>query len=149
MGMLTPKKAAKNWNVESCTRQFEKLCGKAFTRRAGTNIPGLGNLISHYNHSKYETRPLQEALIEAYSEDEYLFGGSRLHTALSGADVKVAVTSTSAAGSAVVLANYNRLCSEKRECSWSLYYPQRLSTEVDLGSLRGYTQGCSLKGEKL
>lgn len=29
-------------------------------------------------------------------------------------DIKVAVTATSAAGSAVVLANYNRLCLDKR-----------------------------------
>ena len=81
----------------------------------GTNIPGLGPLITHYNHSKYETRPLQEALMEAFSEEEYLFGGSRPHASVSDTDVKVAVTSTSAAGSVVVIANYNRLCSEKRK----------------------------------
>ena len=114
-GIVALGLAAKNWNVEVCTRQFEGLCNKAFTRRAYSNIPGLGHFISHYNHSQYETRPLQEALVEAYSEDEYLFGGSRPHATLSGTDVKVAVTSTSAAGSAVVFANYNRLCAEKCE----------------------------------
>ena len=112
-GIIALGLAAKNWTVERCTQQFESLCGKAFTRRAWTNIRGLGHLISHYNHSQYETRPLNEALIEAYSGDEYLFGGSRPHATLSGTDVKVAVTTTSASGSAVVLSNYNRLCSEK------------------------------------
>ena len=115
-GLIALGLASKNWSFEHCTTQFEGLCRKAFTKRSGTNIPGLGHLINHYNHSKYETRPLQEALIEAYSEEEYLFGGTRPHATLS--DIKVAVTSTSAAGSAVVFANYNRLCSEK--CKYSV-----------------------------
>ena len=51
--------------------------------------------------------------MEAFSEEEYLFGGSRPYASLSDTDLKVAVTSTTAAGSAVVIANYNRSCSEK------------------------------------
>lgn len=67
-----------------------------------------------YNHSKYETQPLEEALISAFSDEEYLFGGSRPQETFA-ADVKVAVTTTSAAGSPVILTNYNRICDEKRE----------------------------------
>lgn len=104
--------AAKNWSVEECTHHFEALCKKAFTRRTGGNIPGVGWLVDNFNHSKYETRPLEEALTGAYSETEYLFGGSRPHASY-GTDIKVAVTATSAGGSAVVFANYNRLCGEK------------------------------------
>ena len=72
----------------------------------------MGWLVDNYNHSRYETRPLEEALITAFSEDEYLFGGPRPNTAYSS-DVKVAVTATTAAGVPVVFANYNRLCEEK------------------------------------
>ena len=106
--------AAKNWSLEECIRHFEDMCKRAFTRRIGSNVPGLGWLVDNYNHSRYETRPLDDALISAYSKEEYLFGGTRPHSSY-GTDVKVAVTATSAAGSAVVLANYNRLCGEKRE----------------------------------
>ena len=91
----------------------EHLCKRAFTPRTGSNVPGVGWLVDNYNHSKYETRPLEEALKSAYSDNEYLFGGARPH-ASNGTDLKVAVTATSAAGSAVVFANYSRLCGEKR-----------------------------------
>ena len=112
-GLIALGLVAKNWSVEECTRYFEDLCKKAFTRRTGSSIPGIGWFIENYNHSKYETRPLEDALIGAYSEKEYLFGGARPYASY-GAEVKVAVTATSAAGSAVIFANYNRLCAEKR-----------------------------------
>ena len=112
-GLIALGLAAKDWSVEQCTRHFEDLCKQAFTRRTGGNVPGFGWVVDNYNHSKYKTRPLEEALISAYSENEYLFGGSRPHASY-GTDVKVAVTATSASGSAVVLANYNRLCGDKR-----------------------------------
>ena len=112
-GLIALGLAAKNWSVEECTHHFEALCKKAFTRRTGGNTPILGWFVDNYNHSKYETRPLEEALISAYSETEYLFGGPR-PSASYGTEVKVAVTATSSGGSAVVLANYNRLCGEKR-----------------------------------
>ena len=75
-------------------------------------MPVAGWLINNYNHSKYETRPLEEALIKSFSENEYLFGGPRPHTL--GTDIKVAVTAMSSAGDPVLFANYNRVCSEKR-----------------------------------
>ena len=77
-------------------------------------MPGIGWFIDNHHHSKYKTRPLQEALISAFSEHEHLFGGSRPH-AFYGTDIKVAVTATSASGSAVVLANYNRICGDKSQ----------------------------------
>jgi hypothetical protein len=63
-----------------------------------------------HHHSKYETQPLQEALIDAYKQS-YLFGGPREKH--SRDNLKVAVTSTSTAGNVIVLANYNRPCREK------------------------------------
>lgn len=91
---------------------FVDLCDQAFTARIGASIPGISWLVENYNHSKYETRPLQEALMEAFSEDEYLFGGPR-DTESYNSSIKVGVTATSTAGSAVVLSNYNRACAKK------------------------------------
>jgi hypothetical protein len=103
-----------NWSVGECITHFEELCDKAFTRRVGGNIPGLGWFIDNYNHSKYETQPLEEALKSAFTETQYLFGGPRT-TDVPNCDIKVGVTATSSAGSSVLLTNYNRLCAEKCE----------------------------------
>lgn len=63
------------------------------------------SLISH-NFSKYRTKPLEEGLKAAFS-DQPLFGGQHSgHHSL----VKVAVTSTTESGEkALLVANYNRL----------------------------------------
>ena len=66
-----------------------------------------------HRHSKYETQPLQEALIDAYKHS-YLFGRPREEH--SRDIIKVAVTPTSTAGNVIVLANYNRPCQEKCKC---------------------------------
>lgn len=76
-------------------------------------------LVDSYNHSKYETAPLREALQTAFTSDQYLFGGQRYdQTPLSG--VKVAVTTTLLSMSPVVVANYNRQsddkCKKKESC---------------------------------
>lgn len=101
-----------DWSVDECIDHFERLCYKAFTGRAGGNIPLIGWLVDNYHHSMYETGPLEEALISAFSKDQCLFGGRRTSTISS--PVKVAVTATSvASGTPIVLANYNRTCTEK------------------------------------
>lgn len=78
-------------------------------------MPLVGWLVENYMHSRYDTRPLQDALIEVFGDSQYLFGGQREAKEAGGMEVKVAVTATSAAGSSVVFANYNRLCLDKRE----------------------------------
>ena len=101
-----------NWTVPTCIQNFEEFCEKAFTRRIGGNLPLIGRIVDNYNHSKFETAPLQEALQATYSNDQYLFGGRRpLQASMSS--LKVAVTATNASNAAVVLANYNRRCDEK------------------------------------
>lgn len=90
------------------------------------SVPGLGWIMSNYNHSKYETQPLQEALLEAFGENQYLFGGQRAETGAINA--KVAVTATSSAGTSILLANYNRLCSEK--LPYEFYRPERHIEEL-------------------
>ncbi|KAL8723905.1 MAG: hypothetical protein Q9181_007090 [Wetmoreana brouardii] len=122
-GIIALGLVAKRWSVETCTSHFETLCRNAFTKRTGTSIPGIGFLVSYYNHSKYETRPLEEALIEAYGDEEFLFGGSRFSDGGEVNNVKVAVVSTAATNSPVVLTNYNRSCYEKRK-------PRSIGNEV-------------------
>lgn len=113
-GLIALGLAAKNWTVEECINHFEQLCERAFTLRTFGDVPGLGWFVENHHHSRYETGPLQDALIDAFSKDAYLFGGPRPSVS-SGSAVKVAVVTTSATtGTAVVLSNYNRLCSEKR-----------------------------------
>jgi hypothetical protein len=109
-GIIALGLGAKNWSVDECISYFRKLCVQAFTRRSGTNIPGMSPIIESIHRSKYETRPLQEALQEAFTEDMYLFGGS----GHSNSRTKVAVTATTS-GSTSVLANCNRYCSGKRK----------------------------------
>jgi patatin-like phospholipase/acyl hydrolase len=112
-GIIALGLVANDWSVSQCTQRFQELCSKAFTSRTGSNIPGIGFIVEMHNHSRYETQPLQEALIDAYDQ-HYLFGGERKRKSRSPSfEVKVAVTSTSTAGNAMVLANYNRPCREK------------------------------------
>jgi hypothetical protein len=98
--------------VRECILNFEELCEMAFTRRSGGNIPIVSWFVDNYNHSKYETKSLDNALQRAFPPEQYLFGGRRLEQ--SGiSPVKVAVTTTVTSNSSVVLSNYNRRCDEK------------------------------------
>lgn len=91
--------------MTECMDKFKSLCRPSFTPRKFYGIPGLGALVEAHHHSKYETKPLEEALMGTFSHGN-LFGGHKLgdqHT------TKVAVVATRAAGlKAVVLSNYNR-----------------------------------------
>lgn len=107
--------------VAQCAHSFESLCKQAFTARKGINVPGISKLVEHYNQSKYETHPFEEALKLAFNDKQYLFGGQREES--DRIDINVAVTTTSAAGSSVVLSNYNRLCLEKRKSQVCTFNP--------------------------
>jgi patatin-like phospholipase/acyl hydrolase len=109
-GLVALGLGVKNWPVELCASHFEKLCLQAFTPREFHNVPVLEQLttLSHKS-SKYKTRPLKEALKEAFQDDQ-LFGGVCEDARYQR---KVAVVSTSETGQrAVILTNYNRLQRE-------------------------------------
>jgi hypothetical protein len=113
-GVIALGLGARHWSVEECAEKFENICTQAFTRRVGGNIPGISWFVDNLK-SKYQTRPLQplqRALIDEFSASQSLFGGRRPKH-LSGHDIKVAVTATSQGDQTVVLANYNRQCSER------------------------------------
>ena len=117
-GIIALGLTARNWSVEECTHQFEDLCRQVFTKRIGSNLPGVSWLVENFHHSRYETRPLQKALMNAFQNPELLFGGTRSHS--PGNPIKVAITATSHAGQPAVFANYNRPCT--RKCAWSINY---------------------------
>ena len=79
----------------------------------------MSMIVESLHHSKYETEPLQQALQQAFSKDDFLFGGPRMINHRT----KVAVTATNS-GSVSVLANYNRNCVDKRE------FPVRLKCTI-------------------
>ncbi|KAF1956454.1 hypothetical protein CC80DRAFT_516035 [Byssothecium circinans] len=122
LGLVT-----RNWTVQECIVRFEELCVTAFTRRTGGNIPLVSWLVDNYNHSKYETKSLHEALQSAFPSHQYLFGGRRTDQ-LWTTPVKVAVTAVGASNSAMVLANYNRRCDEK--LSYQFQRPENMQWEL-------------------
>ena len=74
---------------------------------------------NHY-HSAFKTKPLVDVLIQNFGNedgDDYLFGVNRCERG----EVKVAVTTASAAGSVFVLANYNRESHSRRKLVISCY----------------------------
>jgi hypothetical protein len=117
-GLIALGLGAMNWSVDECAESFENMCRTAFIRRTGSTLPGIGFLVDNYNHSKYETRGLEQTLKNAFTEDENFFGGRRLR--VSNSNLKVAITATSLAGqAAIVFGNYNRICEEKRQSTGS------------------------------
>ncbi|KAF9892309.1 hypothetical protein FE257_002086 [Aspergillus nanangensis] len=108
-GIIALGLGASGYSVNDCISSFRALCHKAFTKRKGIGIPVVEQLVRASNHSKFETKPIEEALQKFYGED-YLFGGAR--QSLSSTSLrritKVAVISTTTTASVTVLANYNR-----------------------------------------
>jgi hypothetical protein len=110
-GIIALSLAAKGWSVEECTQKFESLCHKAFQERMLAKDPVIGKLVRVFNHSLYETRAIEGALKEAFTEDLNLFGGASQNTGMP--KIKVAVTAA-AVSSCVVLSNYNRFPETSR-----------------------------------
>jgi patatin-like phospholipase/acyl hydrolase len=96
----------RNWTIDKCIHEFQKLCSEAFTPRAMHNIPNLREIETFNHGSIYKTKQLHEALKKALGEGT-LFGGKR--NEYTTFTPKVAVTSTNDQGrKAVLIANYNR-----------------------------------------
>ncbi|THC94944.1 hypothetical protein EYZ11_005583 [Aspergillus tanneri] len=119
-------------SVQDCTVAFRSLCHEAFTKRKGIGVPGIGQIISASKHSQFETRPLEYALRTFYGEDR-LFGGPRqgINSACLRRLTKVAVPTTTTAGSVTVLANYNRH-SAVDELSYRFYRSEKPENEMKI-----------------
>ncbi|KAI1124855.1 hypothetical protein F5Y10DRAFT_284739 [Nemania abortiva] len=131
-GLVALGLASMNWTVDQCIEQFEGLCNQAFTRRTGSTLPLVGHLVDHHHHSKYQTKTLESALKEAYTDDMQLFGGERLPESSSW-QVKVAVTATALAGNKTyVLSNYNGHRESQKSNHYHFQRPQLYSTELKI-----------------
>ncbi|OCK84171.1 hypothetical protein K432DRAFT_289452 [Lepidopterella palustris CBS 459.81] len=126
-GVIALGLATRNWSVEECLGQFERICMESFSHRAGRDIPGIGWLVESINNCKYDSHSTEKALQEAFSDSQYLFGGPRPSNP-SEFHVKAAVLATTPGGNPVVLANYNRQSRDR-----SLYHfcrSENLATEL-------------------
>ncbi|KAI1740057.1 hypothetical protein F4680DRAFT_465847 [Xylaria scruposa] len=131
-GIIALGLASMNWTVDKCIEQFENLCDQAFTRRTGSMIPLVSHLIEHHHHSKYQTKTLESALKEAFTDDIHLFGGERLPESAHW-QVKVAVTATALAGNKTyVLSNYNGYRENQKSSYYHFQRPQLYSTELKI-----------------
>ena len=108
--------------MSHCITEFVRLCNRAFTPREFDKVAGLTQAATLNHGSRYKTKPLHDALREAFGEEQ-LYGGPR--KAFNAYDTKVAVTATSGTGQrAVVLANYSR--QEENEPNYKFEFPHDL-----------------------
>ncbi|KAL4757187.1 uncharacterized protein BDW70DRAFT_171583 [Aspergillus foveolatus] len=132
-GIIALGLGAHGLSVQDSIYNFRRLCKKAFTKRKGAGIPVLERIITASNHSKFETKPLEDALRSIYG-DTKLFGGSCCN--MEGPLclrrlTKVAVTTTTTAASVVVLANYNRHGSTENQ-SYRFYRSEKPESEMKI-----------------
>lgn len=111
--------------VKECIVAFEALVQCAFTPRAGQKIQLIKQLQKYIKRSKYETRPLEDALKQVFAPEQPLFGQ---RTFPEADRLNVAVTATSSTGSlGYILSNYNTKTSSniarcqryRPESSWN------------------------------
>jgi hypothetical protein len=100
-------------SVEACIRMFKTFAEKAFTKRAGCNVPVLKYVIEILGEGQCETTSLKSVLKEAFGE-ERIFGETK--NLKVQRDLKFGVTMTSSSGVPYFAASYNRAAPEK---SWS------------------------------
>jgi len=109
---------AKVWSVETCTSNFNELCGEAFQPRTVGHWGAIGEAWNAYHHSRYKTKPLEQSLKKAYCSlvgKEYMFGGT---STLEYPSIKVAVVTTTIGGDPAVISNYNRAPIDNCELAW-------------------------------
>lgn len=124
-GLVALGLVSMNWSVEQCINEFQQICSKSFARRFGSNIPGYSMIMESVHRSKYEIPPLEEALQQAYSRDDYLFGGFRR----SNSRIKVAVTATTSS-SISLITNYNRSRIDK--LPYNFQRPENAASELKI-----------------
>ncbi|KAM7198241.1 hypothetical protein V8F20_006268 [Naviculisporaceae sp. PSN 640] len=126
-GIIALGLGVKNWRVSFCIRKFKQLSAQAFTERQ-SSVLKYAAMVHH--KSLYKTKPLEEALKEAFDADTALFGG-QFQSSGEISDIKVAVTSTTAAENhPVIMTNYNIARVEKDDCSYQRSRAQSSGAEL-------------------
>ncbi|KAK5996132.1 PNPLA-gamma [Cladobotryum mycophilum] len=85
------------FSASECVRRFKNLCGSAFKSKPLTKNPAFWWIARMFVDSIYETQPLENALKATFG-DEPLFSSKRT--------TRVAVTTTTRDGHALLLSNY-------------------------------------------
>jgi predicted acylesterase/phospholipase RssA len=127
-GIIALGLGANGWTVQKCILHFESLCREAFTRR-GLAIPGIEWIAA--NFSRYETKPIEQVLKVVFGEHN-LFAGPKVDMddpRVTHRLTKVAVTTTTTAGTAAVLANYNRMEAEEKP-PYQFHRSEKPSVEI-------------------
>ncbi|TGJ87061.1 hypothetical protein E0Z10_g1710 [Xylaria hypoxylon] len=122
------------WSIDECIERFRALVGKAFTPRKGQEIRGIRHLQLFIKRSKYETKPIEDALQSAFG-DGNLFGTRQKN---GSHRLKVAVAAVSEAGTkSLVLSNYNTndgsgspIFGEKSKLNYQRYRPTQREDEL-------------------
>jgi predicted acylesterase/phospholipase RssA len=128
-GIVALGLGANGWSVQRCINHFESLCRKAFTRKGPNFMRGMEFLSP--NWVRYETKPMEDVLRQVFGEHN-LFAGSKLDmddSRVTQRLTKVAVTTTTTAGTAAVLANYNRMDAEE-EPPYQFHRSEKPSAEI-------------------
>lgn len=113
------------WSVDRCIEQFKLLVPTAFSKRKGQEMKGIRRIQLLVKHSKYETTPLEAALVNSFGRAK-LFDGED-----STARLRTAVTAVSSSGSrAWLLSNYNSLQGSGFKPDYHRYRPQSPEDEV-------------------
>lgn len=125
-GLIALGLTKQGWTLDKTSFYVEHVCEKAFAKRIGRGIPGLGKVMESYSKAKYDSDCLDTAVKETY-EDLPLFGGRGI-SELSACPTKVAVIATCSNGASVVMADYNRPCTERLR--YVFYRPERVDFEL-------------------
>jgi len=105
------------WSVSDCKKKFNSLIRQAFTKRAGGDTPFFKHFNLFVHQSRYQTKTMEDALQEAFSQDDSLFGQIRDQRKFN---CKVAVTATTPTGEkAILIANYNRVRHHNQPLGYS------------------------------
>ncbi|GAB1316405.1 hypothetical protein MFIFM68171_06615 [Madurella fahalii] len=107
-GLIALGLTSMNWTVQQCTQKFEEFCDVAFTKRRFAGRHGVLSIVDIFLSCKYHTKPLENALKDAFTEERYLFGDAKRANSRDF-PTRVAVTTTTdgSAHRTHVLSNYN------------------------------------------
>lgn len=107
------------WTLSDFTARFLEICKRSFARKNRRTLSRVT-----VSTCKYGPLTLEQALREAFKDNEPLFGGRRLNSQLTK-DLKVVIPVVSEFGKTIAFTNYRRHRVPKRKCastSFSVYF---------------------------
>ena len=102
------------WTLNDFTTKFWEICKRSFARK---NRRTLSRVTT--STCQYGSHALEQALREAFKDNEPLFGGSKINSQLSK-DLKVIIPIVSGFGKTIAFANYRRHKVPERKCHSTL-----------------------------